>query len=388
MAIISANRYSKMNGNYVIAANESYGTEDIGRILIENEQNDMAIFNAVLKSDLHEIRARQEGTLLESEIQALSENAVKDLFNTIIAKLKKFWAKLKGVFQKAYAMITAYVIRNGKAFITANKKALADLKDDVELKGEMYVPEGGLKRIDQEMAALGAHATVKVIRDDVVAKMDRGSSASEITKAAIKHFIKDYNEDKTVYEFLKDKYYKKATNPTLAQCGGKVELQGLLLDGTKSIKALKKEEKKFEAQMKTSIKELENAARKVADTAEGEAKEAAAKEANFYKTASTAFTNGMSVTMKASIKLVKFQLAQARIALAKAIGASVKMESTLLESMIMEAAEGIEDMEDADATSLTPEEAEIAAEVMDTVAEIIEDEAEGCTSDDNDSDDE
>ena len=115
--IISANRMSTMNGNIVIAANESYGVDDMGRILIENEMNDMAIFNAMLKSDMHELQARNEGTLLESEIRSLNESSIRDTFNAIIAKLKKFWAKIKGFFQKAYSMVTAYCVRNGKAFI-------------------------------------------------------------------------------------------------------------------------------------------------------------------------------------------------------------------------------------------------------------------------------
>lgn len=375
MAIISANRFSKMNGNYVIAANESYGVGDIGRILIENDRNDMAIFNAALKSDMYELQCRTEGTLLESEIQSLSENAIQDFFKSIIEKLKKFWAKAKGVFKKAYAMITAYVVRNGKAFVAANKKAIANLKDSTQLKGEVWVTKDSIDKVS------GDFGKVDVDYAKRVAMQNKDSSASEIAKACLKEFFPNYDGDTNLYKWLKEACFEKKSGATLADCGGRNSLVAMLENGMKPIKEMKKQEREMEKAIKTSLKELETAARNAAKNTKDDetAKDAHTKEANAYKAASTGVTNAMSATMRATIRLYKFQLSNARIALAKAIGVQATTESTLLESMMLEAAEDLEDVEDevdsADlgdsgaSDVLTPEEAEAAAEILEKAAD-------------------
>ena len=375
MAIISANRFSKMNGNYVIAANESYGVGDIGRILIENDRNDMAIFNAALKSDMYELQCRTEGTLLESEIQSLSENAIQDFFKSIIEKLKKFWAKAKGVFKKAYAMITAYVVRNGKAFVAANKKAIANLKDSTQLKGEVWI----LKN-DEDLAKYASNFG-KLDIESAKKIADRDATANEISKACLKVFFPSYDGDTNLYKWLKDTCFEKKSGATLGECGGRNQLVAMLENGMKPIKELKKQEKEMEKSIKDSLKELETAARNAAKNTKDDdaAKEAHTKDANYYKAASTGITSAMSATMRATIRLYKFMLSNARIALAKAIGVQATTESTLLESMMLEAAEDLEDVEDevdsADlgdsgaSDVLTPEEAEAAAEILEKAAD-------------------
>lgn len=374
MAIISANRFSKMNGNYVIAANESYGVGDIGRILIENDRNDMAIFNAALKSDMYELQCRTEGTLLESEIQSLSENAIQDFFKSIIEKLKKFWAKAKGVFKKAYAMITAYVVRNGKAFIAANKKAIANLKDSTQLKGEVWVLKSNADTVAADFSKIDIETAKKSVDN-----MD--ASASEITKSCLKLMFPAYDGDTNLYKWLKEDAFEKKSGATLGECGGRNTLVAMLENGMKPIKELKKQEREMEKSIKESLKELETAARNAAKNTKDDeaAKDAHTKQANYYKAASTGITNAMSSAMRAAIRLHKFQLSNARIALAKAIGVQATTESTLLESMMLEAAEDLEDVEDevdsADlgdggaSEVLTPEEAEAAAEILEKAAD-------------------
>lgn len=364
MAIISANRYSKLNGTFVVAANESYGVGDIGRILIENDRNDMAIFNAALKSDMYELKCRTEGTLLESELQSLSENAIQDFFKSIIEKLKKFWAKMKGVFKKAYAMVTAYVVRNGKAFVAANKKELANVPDSIQIKGKVFVPskKGAIEKLAFDRADLEA-----------VVYYDGLESSKDFTDAALKVIHgKDYNPDHEggLYKWMRDEWFTEKTDATLAECGGKSALMSNLMNGTKEIKDLKKSEKDMEKAIKKSIKIVEDAARQAAKKAEKDENTDKANEwdkrASKYKNGSTGVTNAMSMTMRAMMRLVKFRLSQYRIILAKAIGKNVTVESTLLESMILEAAE---DVMDDDVDVLSPEEAEVAAEILAKAAE-------------------
>lgn len=368
MAIISANRFSKMNGNFIIAANESYGVEDMGRILVENERNDQAIFTAALLSDMHEIKCRTEGTLLESELQALSESSIKDFFDKIIEKLKKFWAKIKGFFKRAYAMITAYVVRNGKAFIAANRKELNKLTDSQTIKGKVYIPSGDFAQID-----------FNVFNIERAKKFGLEDSAADMTKAMLKEATKDkFDGDGNFYKWFKEQNYKEATDPTLGECGGVNTLIALLENGMAPIKKFKETEKKAEKELQNSIKKLQDAQKKIAnDDKDQEKKEAASKMVTYYKNASTGMTNSMSTCISAIVKLAKFGLAQARIALARGIAKNNVVESTLLESQILQILEDAADMEDSTPAAGEDPELDAATEkVVDAVEELIDQAAE------------
>lgn len=370
MAIISANRYSKMNGNFIIAANESYGVEDMGRILIENERNDQAIFTAAMMNDMHEIKCRTEGTLLESELQALSESSVKQFFDKIIEKLKKFWAKIKGFFKRAYAMITAYVVRNGKAFVAANRKELNKVTDSQEIKGKVWVPTNG--KIPDEHKTLD----FDVFNIDSVNGMNADDSAADMTKAMLKKATRgQFDEDGNFYKWLKEANYKEATNPKIGECGGVNNLIAMLENGMEPVKKIKEAEKKVEKDLKASIKKLQDEQKKLENESKDQkVKEDAGKKVTFYKTASTAMSNAMSTSISALVKLQKFKLAQARIALARAIAKNNVVESTLLESQIREIIEDASEMEDCGEP--TPEETEAAEKLLAAAQELI-DSAEG-----------
>ena len=371
MAIISANRFSKMNGNFIIAANESYGVEDMGRILVENERNDQAIFTAALMSDMHEIKCRTEGTLLESELQSLSESSVKEFFNSIIEKLKKFWAKIKGFFKRAYAMITAYVVRNGKAFIAANRKELDKLPSNAPIKGEFYAPTGG----NAEKLPFDADYT-KITKEMI--EPDGGEyneGSSEINKRMLVLSVKGFDGEGNVYKYLKEKNFSKKSNGSLADWGGKDKLMAIIENGMTPIKNLRKNEREAEKAIKTAIKALESQAKSDKNNTEksNEEREAAGKKLNYYRAATSGMTSAMSTCVSATIKMQKFMLAQARIALSKAIAKSNVTESTLLESEIRQIIEDASEMEDSTPAPGEDPEIDAAAEkVVDAVEELID----------------
>lgn len=367
MGIISANRLSKMNGNFIIAANESYGVNDIGRIMLENERNDMAIFNTALKADMYEIKCRTEGTLLESELQTLSENAVKDFFNKIIEMLKKAWAKIKGVFKKAYAMLTAYCVSNGKAFVAANRKALSDLTSDSVVKGNnVSVTKKGPSIKSLKGKDFSDYAA------KIVSSVGSDGGSGDMTKAVIKDLCSKYNEDGSFYEWLKKENFDTKTDPKISDFGmSPTDMITALENGKDRIKELKSTEKEIESSLKDAIRVLENEQRNLANTAkEGSNKQKNASDlANKYKTASTALVNGVSIVGRAKIKIEKDKLKAYRIALGRAIAGAVKTENALFESMMLEAAEEIDDLDDSDSEALTPEEAEEAAAIIAQAAE-------------------
>lgn len=125
MSIYSVNRTGSM-ALAQVAANESYKSEDIGRILYETQVNDMAFFEAVLACDFNELKSMREGTLLEYEIASLNEAAFGEMISKLVEKLKGFWAKLKGFFQDAIEKIAAYALNDGKAFVNQFNKSVGD----------------------------------------------------------------------------------------------------------------------------------------------------------------------------------------------------------------------------------------------------------------------
>lgn len=372
MAIISANRYSKMNGNFIIAANESYGVEDMGRILIENERNDQAIFTAAMMNDMHEIKCRTEGTLLESELQALSESSVKQFFDKIIEKLKKFWAKIKGFFKRAYAMITAYVVRNGKAFVTANQKELNKIGKNAEFKGKVYVPKSG--DIDKDAVKINFEV-FHVDAATLTKGMNADSSGPDMTKALLQSATNSSYDGDNFFKWVKEQNFEEADGSNLGKFGGKDKLTALLTNGMSAVKKLKEDERKVEKELQKSIKKLQDEQKKLADNNEDkEAAKEASNKAEFYRVASTAVTNAMSTSISASVKLQKFKLTQARVALARAIAKNNVVESALLESQIREIYEDASEMEDCGEP--TPEETEAAEKLLAAAQELI-DSAEG-----------
>ena len=88
-------------------------------------------------------------------------------------------------------------------------------------------------------------------------------------------------------------------------------------------------------------------------------------------------TSAMSTCVSATIKMQKFILAQARIALAKAIAKNNVTESTLLESEIRQIIEDASEMEDSTPAPGEDPEVDAAAEkVVDAVEELIDSAAE------------
>lgn len=197
MGIYSPNR---MGGSMTIQANENYAPVDIGMIMYESARNDMAIFEATLKSDFMEIKGIQEGTLLESELSALNEANAKSLFTSLKESLKKFWEKIKNVFKTAMAKIaTALSTERAlvKRFDAVKKNAPKDfeitfgivptdlLSSEVNIISDMVRSNVNADEVNKEDFIGMAYAKA-------VNESNKLSSKEFVTKAAERSFKKDY----------------------------------------------------------------------------------------------------------------------------------------------------------------------------------------------------
>ena len=361
MAIISANRYGKLNGKIMFATNESYGMDDIGRILQENEINEMNLFNAILKSDMSEIKARTEGTMLESELTQLQEASLKNFYKAVADKLRAFWEKIKGVFKDAYANLAAYAVKYGNVYLKANKAKIDALTDDSKVPGKF------LKLNEKDgVAACVSGCSSRCGTSQLVNKEVTAKTAADFNELFLSMAIgKAFDGKKDTYTAMKETVFTEIDNGTLKAFGGKSHVIETIKDASQCIKSLRSLETEFEKTIVGDIRDAEKRSKEAGDAA-GSA---------IYAAAASGSTTAISSMVRSGIKLVKLQVAQSRKVLVAAIGASAKTEASLLESMLLEAEEEASAISSETSEDLTSEQEELVDAIIDA-AEALKDDGE------------
>lgn len=383
MGIFSRDRSGSYTGTFSV--NEGYvNTADITRALYESEINNHRIFEAVLASDFHEIRARQEGTLLESEISALNEANVKAFFEKLIQKLKNFWEKVKGVFKAAYARLSSYIVRNGKTFLKMHEKDLVESKvNGCELKNykkrtsKIFVtPEVVSKLLSGDIKA----SSSELSRQNGYKSDDLSDFEKELYNSMMSKHKGDTDSSNFVKNALDECFEEKAT----VKMGTDVKLADLkktLSDGSKTIKDLKEAEKKMEKKVKDAIKSLKDAEKKASKKDGDEA----AEESSVLSAARKLVTIFESISSKVTtvnIKATRMQLSQDRAALGRCVawaargGASKedkKDAEVVGESFWLEGVAEVEEVMDSPADSIEEIMPDATPEEMAEVEEILAD---------------
>lgn len=114
MGIYSNTRYDSVGGYDVdVAANESYNcVTGCAMALIEGYQNDFALFESAIHSDMAEIAAVNEGVEVINEGAKEIWNKLKEIFSKLLAKIKgifkSFIARISGVFMDSAALHKKY----------------------------------------------------------------------------------------------------------------------------------------------------------------------------------------------------------------------------------------------------------------------------------------
>lgn len=327
MSIYATNRMGR-SSVATITANESYKSNDIGRILYESQVNDMAIFEAVVASDMRECQAIREGTLLESEIVALNEKSVKEFFQTMLDKLKAFWRKIKGVFRDVMQKIAAYIVKDGKAYVTEFDAAYKELggKDSDKVK---------LKYFELTRVKL---LSAKDIEDGIVSNTSTDTSRTEIIQKALGEVI---GLDSVTPKEFKEKFAEKTIDETEKTVA---HLKYVLADkGSADLKKLKDLEKDVDKKLQETEKMLKDLEREANGKEAGPAINRVTMLVNVFESVS-------ATTVGAAITAVKGNIRNARVGLHKALielkkkddPKGAKEEEVLHNSAIIEAAEEVE----------------------------------------------
>ena len=144
MGIFTNNTLSTVGGvDYTqLPALEGYdATTGFAVAMLETQQNDMALFNAIVMEDYKELKAVQEGYEVINESAADVLNKIKEFFVKLLQKIKgifkAFLGKLsqvfgsnRGVYDKYKKQIASYT--NWKGFKVKDFRQVKDAKNGLD----------------------------------------------------------------------------------------------------------------------------------------------------------------------------------------------------------------------------------------------------------------
>lgn len=334
MSIYSMNRTGS-DGIGMIAANENYKPVDLARVMYESQVNDQAIFESILACDFNELKATQEGTLLENEIATLNQESSKKLIEKLKERLEGFWAKLKAAFEAATQWLAAYIMKDGKAFAERFERLYKDKKFEGTIDN-VHV------RTDWAIKVPTRDEMEKTIRD----KFDEKVKATEIAGMLLGDLVGESS-------CTPKEYAKKAMEKAFElKSVGNAEVPGMLAvlkNASTSVKTLTRARKETSDQIAAVVKVLK-------------AGEKDHTQLHNLTALASACETTLTCTTRASIQAVKQEVKSARFALGKMMAAMNKEDKAVAESAVMA---------DMDAFDASQEEPEMDAETKAAVDEII-----------------
>lgn len=242
-----------VNESAAKTATDSMPYTNFANILFESEQNDMAIFEAALACDFHEVKGLQEGTILKSEVAALTEANMAKLVETLKTALTRVRDKIIELYHRVIDYIGNYIVKDGKVLVERWKRykntypnwnyqiEVMTINDDVagKFKIDNYTAMGLANKVSDNAYAEKADAA------EILTKELSERAGQEVGSAA---------EFKKV---VMDKVYKKvdASNEVLDKMAED-------LTSNTTIKALRAEEAHVRELFNTYMKDLEERAKK------------------------------------------------------------------------------------------------------------------------------
>ena len=113
---------------------------DLAKILYESEQNDMAIFEAIIETDMYILNKKSDQNICESELATIQEASVSDFLNTIGTYIEKLADKIKEVVDKFCEWLKQTLQPSGVSYLVMYQNRIIDpvrgefIKDFSEFK--------------------------------------------------------------------------------------------------------------------------------------------------------------------------------------------------------------------------------------------------------------
>lgn len=347
MGIYSANRSGMMESGAIVA-NENYTSSDAGKIIYESQVNDMAIFEAIIASDLQEAKAIQEGTLLESEAVKFNRQNATGILGKLEERIKQVWSKIKGLLKDAMNKIAAYVLRDGKAFAKEFRKKFEGKKIKEPIKTSVFN--------DQIINKVSTIAKVVNI-GNIAGTVDKFANSADMIKSneIIKKLI-----GSDLSDYMEDIRNNMIIDGTISQSDVE-DLLKTIEDGKKDVAKTKALTSKIDKDFKDAISYIRSLSK------------AKAKNDENYKiknatAACSAFEKLSSALAKVSIMVVKAGIKQARVNLSTILSEAVQESAVLAEAAALDAEAEVDD-------AMSPEvstEIEDDPELKDAVEDVVD----------------
>ena len=265
MGIYSNTRYDNLGDyNVDVAANESYNcVTGCAMALIEGYQNDFALFESAIHSDMAEIAAVNEGVEVINEGAKEIWNKLKEIFSKLLAKIKgifkAFIAKISGVFADSANLYKKYspVIsknsnwKNFKAKVRPFKGDGSNIVEKISTVGEYKFKSNYVMGGTANVAGIGNFNKLTdkdndIDQDDLCTAVCNASLNNELANNISK--LDDINKEFTDLLFDDEETKDEWTTGDILHS----YIGGLLKDATKNETTIKK----YNANMETTIERI------------------------------------------------------------------------------------------------------------------------------------
>lgn len=262
MGFFSMNEHSSLSNSFEFPVVEGYNcdTIDCGMAIVEGYQNDFALFEAAVKSDMSEMVVTKEG----GDLEALQEASLSGAWEAIKAFFKKLGAKIKALFTSFMAKFESYITKDTKAYVKKYEKSLN--KDYKGFKAKYAEPKkndyviGDIKAFDFDITAVAKMSDMAADRSgndyeapersDVLENIWKGASDNKVDNA--KDFDEYYHDSLYDSEEVKDDW----------DIGTIKALATRLSNGTTTLNNIKKASNSAQASIKKVIDGIDKLASK------------------------------------------------------------------------------------------------------------------------------
>ena len=320
-----------------IVANENYTHEfGFGQMLVDNAQNDMAIFEALIAEDFKEVMAVQEG------VEYVNEASLGGFFDKIKEFLKKAWEKITGIIKSFMTKFIAMFIRDNGELVKKYEKEVRNKENYNKMKYKwVQYNEGELSKVGSslEKYAVDPMTSENALENSVSEKDRKALDEGTYLEGMLSEIL---GTSTTEADFDKDFFEKVAEDAETEEglSGARIDE---IIDILKNAKAAKKDmddmKSKIDKYFKKSLSAIDSAKKTVEGKLHGTAKDAVTKKANYLYKKVSVEQKGINILLRCTMSVVKAELAQARRVFVQAAAYRPVKEDAILFDAIGECAE-------------------------------------------------
>ena len=241
---IYSNNSTMLSNNDGIIANEAYANS-LGalQLMVECQQNDLALFEGAIKYDFNEVAIMNNNNYMTESVVAINEAGVKDMLNSAKLLIDKIITKIKAIFDKFIGKLDLLFKKDIDKLVKKYRAAF-DTNDYSKMVVKNYMPIKNLKAVDID--------TFKDLDDDDTGMKDELTVEYFLGKT-INSTISDSKEyDEEVRKLM----FGEETSEAGAVYDDQDNIIAVLIGGSKFLKHVKDEKQYCISQLQTLKKNV------------------------------------------------------------------------------------------------------------------------------------